>query len=155
MTGEKNVYSVDNSYEVDALRASRARPRSLATGRRLPDGDGGPSGGFLEAVNQIDDDNGTRSDAAGTGRSCSLRHSYMYLDNKTFGEVRWGLTATPKDDITKDTDVTELEDTMTLGQSHEPRLLPAAEGFRHRVERSRRRRRVGNSPEVAEHFAVL
>jgi len=26
----------------------------------------------------------------------------MYLANKTYGELRWGLTATPKYDITKD-----------------------------------------------------
>lgn len=41
----------------------------------------------------------------------NVRHSYMYLDNKKWGQVRWGLTATPIY-ITKDTNVTELEDTM-------------------------------------------
>ena len=68
-----------------------------------------------EAVNQIDDDNGTRSGGTlgNEGRLLLLRQSFMYLDNKTFGNVRWGLTKTPKDDITKDTDVTDLEDTMT------------------------------------------
>jgi hypothetical protein len=34
----------------------------------------------------------------------------MYIDNKKWGQVRWGLTATPIYDITKDTNVTELED---------------------------------------------
>jgi len=42
----------------------------------------------------------------------NVRHSYMYLDNKRWGQVRWGLTATPIYNITKDTNVTELEDTM-------------------------------------------
>ncbi len=66
-------------------------------------------------MNQIDDDNGTRSGGTlgNEARLLLLRHSYMYLDNKKFGKVRWGLTNTPKDDITKDTDVTDLQDTMT------------------------------------------
>ena len=42
----------------------------------------------------------------------NVRHSYMYVDNKKWGQVRWGLTATPIYNITKDTNVTELEDTM-------------------------------------------
>ena len=42
----------------------------------------------------------------------NVRHSYMYVNNKKLGEVRWGLTATPIYNITKDTNVTELEDTM-------------------------------------------
>jgi hypothetical protein len=36
----------------------------------------------------------------------------MYIDNKKWGQVRWGLTATPIYNITKDTNVTELEDDM-------------------------------------------
>jgi len=35
----------------------------------------------------------------------AVRHSYMYLGNKNIGELRWGLTSSPKDDITKDTHV--------------------------------------------------
>jgi hypothetical protein len=38
----------------------------------------------------------------------NVRHSYMYVDNKKWGQVRWGLTATPIYNITKDTNVTEL-----------------------------------------------
>jgi len=34
------------------------------------------------------------------------------MNNKNWGEVRLGLTATPIYNITKDTNVTELEDTM-------------------------------------------
>jgi len=41
------------------------------------------------------------------------RHSYMYVANKNLGELRWGLTSSPKDDITKDTHVGgEIIDTM-------------------------------------------
>jgi superfamily II DNA or RNA helicase len=36
----------------------------------------------------------------------------MYLSSKKYGEVRLGLTATPIYNITKDTNVTELEDTQ-------------------------------------------
>jgi predicted porin len=64
-------------------------------------------------VNQLDDDNGNRSGSGTTdGRLLFLRHSYMYLSNKNYGEVRWGLTSMAKDDIVKGTDVTDLEDTM-------------------------------------------
>jgi Gram-negative porin len=36
----------------------------------------------------------------------------VYINSKTWGEVRWGLTSTPIYNITKDTNVTELEDDM-------------------------------------------
>ena len=39
-------------------------------------------------------------------------HSFIYLGTKKYGEGRMGLTATPIYNITKDTNVTELEDTM-------------------------------------------
>ena len=39
-------------------------------------------------------------------------HSFIYLGSKKYGEGRMGLTATPIYNITKDTNVTELEDTM-------------------------------------------
>ena len=65
-------------------------------------------------MNQLDDDDGTRSGGVlgNESRLLLLRHSYMYLDNKQLGQVRWGLTATPIYNVTKDTNVTELEDTM-------------------------------------------
>ena len=65
-------------------------------------------------MNQLDDDDGTRSGGVlgNESRLLLLRHSYMYLDNKELGQVRWGLTPTPIYNITKDTNVTELEDTM-------------------------------------------
>ena len=39
-------------------------------------------------------------------------HSFIYLGSKKYGEGRMGLTATPIYNITKDTNVPELEDTM-------------------------------------------
>jgi predicted porin len=112
---EKNIYSVDNSYESSRFGMKGSAKIS-----------GDWSGGYKieietraaasEAVNQLDDDNGTRV-PGGTlgdeGRLLLLRHNYFYIDNKNLGQVRLGLTMMPKDDITKDTDVTELADTIT------------------------------------------
>jgi predicted porin len=111
---ERNVYSVDNSYESSrfGLKGSAKIGGDWSAGYRI---EAETRAAASEAVNQIDDDNGTRS--GGTlgdeGRLLLLRHSFLYLDNKKYGQVRLGLQYTPKDDITKDTDVTELEDTMT------------------------------------------
>ena len=112
---ERGTYVVDNNYESSRFGIKGSAKIS-----------GKWSGGFrLEvetvdaasnAVNQLDDDNGTRTTRTGTSpdqsRLLFLRHSYMYLNNKDYGEVRLGLTATPIYNITKDTNVTELEDTM-------------------------------------------
>ena len=35
----------------------------------------------------------------------------MNIKHEKYGEVRWGLNSTPKDNIVKDTNVTKLEDT--------------------------------------------
>src|SRR6185503_4153959 len=48
-------------------------------------------------LNQFDDNNQFDPNGA-----LNVRRSTMYLSNKTYGELRWGLTATPKYDITKD-----------------------------------------------------
>jgi predicted porin len=48
-------------------------------------------------LNQFDDNNAFDPNGA-----LNVRWSTMYLSNKTWGELRWGLTATPKYDITKD-----------------------------------------------------
>src|SRR4029079_3948425 len=61
----------------------------------------------------------------------NVRHSYMYLDNKRWGQVRWGLTATPIYNITKDTNVTELEDTMHSDNRRAPTpklVFPTCDG---------------------------
>jgi hypothetical protein len=64
--------------------------------------------------NNIEDPNG----------NLFARHSYMYLSSKKYGEVRLGLTNIPVYNITKDTNATELEDTIRR-QSHNAEPLPA------------------------------
>jgi len=111
---EQNAYSVDNSYESSrfGLKGSAKITGDWSAGYQI---EAETRAASSEAVNQIDDDNGTRSGgvAGNEARLLLLRQSFMYLDNKKFGNLRWGLTKAPKDDITKDTDVTDLEDTMT------------------------------------------
>ena len=83
-------------------------------------------------VNQLDDDNGTRTgNSFDQSRLLFLRHSYMYINDKDYGEVRLGLTATPIYNITKDTNVTELEDTMHSDDRMNHGLLLASEGLQH------------------------
>jgi predicted porin len=65
-----------------------------------------PTGANSARLDQFDDDNA--DDSVGP---LFVRHSYMYLSSKKYGEVRLGLTATPIYNITKDTNVSELEDT--------------------------------------------
>jgi predicted porin len=111
---EKNTYSVDNSYESSrfGMKGSAKIGGDWSGGYRL---EMEVRSAASESVNQIDDDDGTRSGGVlgNEGRLLLLRHSFLYLDNKKFGQVRLGLGYSPKDDINKDTDVTELEDTMT------------------------------------------
>lgn len=59
-------------------------------------------------LDQFDNDN--QDDSIGP---LNVRQSYMYIDNKTWGQVRWGLNSTAKYNITKDTNVSDLEDTLT------------------------------------------
>jgi Gram-negative porin len=86
---EENTYVVDNSYESS---------RFGFKGSAKINGDW--SGGYKieiemvaaasNGVNQIDDDNGTRSGSTpDPARLLFLRHSYMYVNNKKLGEVRW------------------------------------------------------------------
>ena len=79
------------------------------------------------AVNQYN-----RRRRSGLRRARAFVHSYMYLNNKSWGEVRWGLTSTPIYNITKDTNVTELEDTMHSDNRMNQGFLPASEGIRYR-----------------------
>jgi hypothetical protein len=65
-----------------------------------------PTGANSARLDQFDDDNA--DDSVGP---LFVRHSYMYLSSKKYGEVHLGLTATPIYNITKDTNVSELEDT--------------------------------------------
>ena len=110
---EKNIYAVDNNYESSrfGLKGSVKIKGDWSAGYRIEAENLSASS---NAVNQLDDDDGTRSGGVlgNELRLLLLRHSYMYLDNKELGQVRWGLTPTPIYNITKDTNVTELEDTM-------------------------------------------
>ncbi len=105
---EQNTYVEDNGYKTTRFGF---RGKAKITGDW--------SGGYRIEVetriarsrnlDQLDDDNTDNSVG-----SLATRHSYIYLANKEYGELRWGLTSTPKDDITKDTHVagTSVIDTM-------------------------------------------
>jgi len=111
---EQNTYVVDNSYESSrfGMKGSAKISGDWSGGYKI---EAEVRSAASEAVNQIDDNNGKRS--GGTlgdeGRLLLLRHSYLYIDEKKIGQLRLGLTMMPKDDVTKDTDVTELADTIT------------------------------------------
>ena len=104
---EKNTYIVDNNYESSRFGFKGTAKTGFGDwvgGYRL---EVEPTGANSAKLNQFDDDNA--NDSAGP---LNVRHSYMYLSSKKYGEGRMGLTATPIYNITKDTNVTELEDTM-------------------------------------------
>ena len=94
---EQNAYVVDNHYESSrfGLIGSATIGGDWSAGYRLEVENRIAAS---TALNQFNDDNNT-------GSSLNVRWSSMYLNNKKWGEVRWGLTATPKYDITKDTNV--------------------------------------------------
>jgi predicted porin len=103
---ESNIYSVDNNYESSrfGFKGSAKIAGNWSAGYRM---EVETTIANSARVNQIDDDNAT--DPVGP---LAVRHSFLYLNNKNLGELRLGLTATPIYNITKDTNVTELEDTM-------------------------------------------
>ncbi len=103
---ESNAYSVDNNYESSrfGLKGSAKITGDWSAGYRL---EVETTNANSARLNQFNDDNA--NDPAGP---LNVRHSFIYLNNKKWGEVRLGLTATPIYNITKDTNVTELEDTM-------------------------------------------
>jgi hypothetical protein len=92
--GEQNVYTVNNFN--DSTRTGIKGKAKIAG-----DWEGGyrleweyrPAGSQL--LNQFDDDNSADNFAL------RVRWSQMYLANKHYGTLNWGLTATPKYDITK------------------------------------------------------
>jgi predicted porin len=104
---EANTYFEDNGYKTS---------RFGFRGKGKIGGDW--SGGYrLEVevrvarsrnLDQFDDNNA--DDPLG---SLNVRHSYIYLASKKYGEFRLGLSSTAKDDITKDTNVAgAIIDTM-------------------------------------------
>jgi predicted porin len=104
---EKNVYVVDNNYESSRFGVkgnAKTGYGDWIAGYRL---EAEPTQANSARLDQFDDNN--IDDPNG---NLFVRHSYMYLSSKKYGEVRLGLTNTPVYNITKDTNVTELEDTM-------------------------------------------
>src|SRR5262249_32681781 len=103
---EKNTYTVDNNYESSrfGFKGSAKIAGDWKGGYRL---EIEPTQANSARLNQFNDDNA--NDPLGP---LNVRHSYIYVNNAKYGEVRLGLTATPIYNITKDTNVTELEDTM-------------------------------------------
>jgi predicted porin len=104
---EKGTYAgIDNNYESSrfGLKGSAKIAGDWSGGYRL---EVEPTFANSARLNQFNDDNA--NDPLGP---MNVRHSFIYLNNKQYGEVRLGLTATPIYNITKDTNVTELEDTM-------------------------------------------
>jgi predicted porin len=102
---EKNTYVVDNNYESSrfGVKGNAKITGDWSAGYRLEIESTTAASNNVNQYNPGDD--------PGFG-GLNVRHSYMYVNNKKMGEVRWGLTATPIYNITKDTNVTELEDTM-------------------------------------------
>ena len=101
-----NTYTVDNNYELSrfGVKGSAKISGNWSAGYRL---EVETTGANSAKVNQFNDDNAF--DPLGP---LNVRWSQIYLNNKNWGEVRLGLTATPIYNITKDTNVTDLEDTM-------------------------------------------
>jgi predicted porin len=103
---ESNTYSVDNNYESSrfGFKGSAKITGDWSAGYRL---EAETTNANSARLNQFNDDNA--NDPLGP---LNVRWSQIYINNKQYGEVRLGLTATPIYNITKDTNVTDLEDTM-------------------------------------------
>ena len=95
--GEQNVYTVNNYNEFDPHRHQRQGQDRRRLGRRLPAGVGIPSRRLfvLEPIQR------QQPGIVGRHADIVMRWSQMYLANKHYGTLNWGLTATPKYDITK------------------------------------------------------
>jgi predicted porin len=103
---ESNTYSVDNNYSSSrfGVKGSAKIIGDWSAGFRL---EAETTNANSARLNQFNDDNA--NDPLGP---LNVRWSQIFIDNKKWGEVRLGHTATPIWNITKDTNVTELEDTM-------------------------------------------
>ena len=103
---ESSTYTVDNNYESSrfGFKGSAKITGDWSAGYRL---EVEPTFANSARLNQFNDDNA--QDPLGP---MNVRWSQIYINNKQYGEVRLGLTATPIYNITKDTNVTDLEDTM-------------------------------------------
>ncbi len=94
---ESNAYSVNNYMESTRFGfkgAAKITP-DVSAGFRI---EAEVREAASQQLNQFNDDNATDS----TG-PLKVRWSHIYMNSKKWGEVRLGLTATPKYDVTKDT----------------------------------------------------
>src|SRR6476469_2976707 len=82
---EQNTYVVDNIDETTLMdfKGTAKISGNWGAGYKLEFETRDASS---EALNQIDDDNTPQA------RGVFVRHSYMFINNKDLGEVRWGLT---------------------------------------------------------------
>ena len=103
---EQNVYTVDSSYGSTrfGFKGTAKISGDWSAGYQL---EVESRVALSQNLDQFDDDN--RDDPEG---SLKVRQSNMFVKHKQYGEVKWGLNNTPKDNIVKDTNVTKLEDTM-------------------------------------------
>lgn len=93
---EQSMYTVNNYMESSrfGLKGSAKINADWSAGYRL---EVETREAASQQLNQFNDNNA--QDPLGP---LNMRWSSMYINNKTWGEVRWGLTATPKYNITKD-----------------------------------------------------
>src|SRR6478672_6877920 len=93
--GEQNTYVVNNYNESTrtGIKGSAKIAGDWSAGYRL---EWEYRDAASNRLNQFNDDN-----AFDTTGPIAVRWSQMYLANKTYGTLNWGLTATPKYDITK------------------------------------------------------
>ncbi len=103
---ERSTYVVDNYYAASrfGFKGSAKIGGNWSAGYQL---EAESRNAASDRVNQFDDDNA--NDPQGP---MHVRQSNMYLANKVWGQLRWGLTNTPSYNVTKDTNVSGLEDTM-------------------------------------------
>jgi predicted porin len=92
---EKNTYVVNNSMESTrtGIKGNAKIAGDWSAGYRI---EWEYTEALSQLLNQFNDNNFNDSRGA-----LNTRWSQMYLANKTYGTLNWGLTATPKYDITK------------------------------------------------------
>ena len=94
---ESNAYVVDNNYESSRFGVKGTAKTGIGDwigGYRLEETDASELRKARSVRRQqLDDPNG----------NLFVRHSFVYLGSKNYGEVRLGLTSTPIYNITKDT----------------------------------------------------
>jgi predicted porin len=120
---ERNTYTVDNNYESSrfGVKGAAKLGGDWSAGYRL---EVEFTGANSTRLNQFNDDNA--NDPLGP---LNVRWSHIFVNNKKWGEVRLGLTGTPIYNITKDTNVTELEDTMHSDNRMNMSFLLRPKGF--------------------------